>query len=442
MTRTKFSITDMILLVALALLLGGEVYSGYRLQDLSSERKRIKEDYSLSNNVTFGLFSIDQWSDRISAVVNGEVDDFHLTAEQKKEIQKTVEKQLHSLVSKTVAEINKPQKSIGAKLKKLAFNTLVDSADLQAQVKPFSRTIMAKIASPKSQERLKDIAASKIFQLEKQTYDSTRVANYTVTKYMYKKYNVHDPVSFNRQINEQLAANHKIMWSFLISMLGCVLAALILWWILRKKLHLQNVLFILALVFAFVLLVVGLTTSVIEVDARIKTLHFDLMGGQVAFDNQVLFFQSKSILGIVSTLIGQPKPDAIVVGALIMLFVIVFPMLRLIATGLHVLGFGKVSQWGFVRYLAFEGSKWDMADVMIVGMLMTYIGLNGILKSQLANLNMHSGSLVMETANNTSLQPGYFLFTGYVLFAILLSYILKKTKPEGRPAKRRYRKAE
>jgi len=429
MTRTKFSITDLILLVALALLLGGEAYSGYRLQALSTRRMLIKEDYSLANSVTFGLFSIDQWRDRIGAVINEQVQDFQLTAEQKKDIQATVEKQLHSLVSKTVAEINKPQKSIGGKLKKLAFNTMVDSADLQAQVKPFSKTIMAKISSPASQKRLKNIATSKINELEKQTYDSTRVANYAITKYMYQKYKVNNPERFNQEINNQLAANHTIMWSFLIVMLGCVLTALLLWWILRKKLHLQNILFILSLVFALVLLIVGLTTSVIEVDARIKTLHFDLLDGRVAFENQVLFFQSKSVLGIVSALINQPKPDAIVVGALILLFVIVLPLLRLVATGIHILGFGKLAQTGFVRYLAFEAGKWDMADVMIVGMLMTYIGLNGILKSQLANLNMHSGSLVMETANGTSLQPGYFIFAGYVLFAMLLSYILKRIKP-------------
>lgn len=426
MTRTKFSITDMILLVALALLLLGEGYSGYRLQALSAERKRIKEDYSLANNVTFGLFSIDQWRDRIAVVINQQVEDFQLTPDQKADIQKAVEKQLHSLLSKTVAEINKPQKSLGGKLKKLAFNTLADSADLQAQVKPFSKAIMLKISSPSSQQRLKNIAASKINELEKQTYDSTRVANYAVTQYMYHKYRVNSPVQFNRQLNAQMDANHRIMWTFLLSMIGCVLTALILWWILRKKLHLQNVLFIISLVFAFVLLIVGLSVSAIEVDARIRTLHFSLLGGQVDFENQVLFFQSKSILGIVTALIGQPKPDAIVVGALIMLFVIVLPLLRLIAIGLHVLNFGKLAQNKVVRYLAFEAGKWDMADVMIVGMLMTYIGLNGILKSQLANLNLHSGSLVMETVNGTALQPGYFIFAGYVLFAILLTYILKR----------------
>jgi hypothetical protein len=73
-----------------------------------------------------------------------------------------------------------------------------------------------------------------------------------------------------------------------------------------------------------------------------------------------------------------------------------------------------------------------MADVMIVGMLMTYIGLNGILKSQLSNLNIHNASLNVVTVNGTSLQPGYFIFTTYVLFSFLLSYILKRSIAQDR----------
>ena len=66
-----------------------------------------------------------------------------------------------------------------------------------------------------------------------------------------------------------------------------------------------------------------------------------------------------------------------------------------------------------------------MADVMVVGIMMTYIGFNGILESQLAALNIHNESLVSITTNNTSLQPGYIVFVGFVLFGLILSQILK-----------------
>jgi hypothetical protein len=424
---TRIKITSVILLSALSLLLAGAVFCGYRLQVIAAERVQVKEDYSLSNSVTFGLFSVDQWRDRLAGVLDQRIEGYHITAEQKKDLQKAVEKELRSLVGRTVAEINQPQKSIGGKLKKLAFNALVDSAEIQAQVRPFARTIVAKISSPKSEERLKDIAGSKIDQLTSQIYDSTRVANYAVTQYVYQKYNVNNPISFNQRINTRLAVLKSALIDYTITLLACIIVALSLWWLLRKQVHLQTPLFVFSLAFALLLLITGSLLPVIEVDARISSLDLVLLGQKVQFQNQVLFYQSKSVAGIVAALIGQPKPDAIVVGSLIMLFVLVLPLLRLIAKGIYVLSPKKLAKNKIINYLTFELGKWDMADVMIVGMLMTYIGLNGIIKSQLSGLNIHSDALQLVTDNGTSLQPGYFLFAAYVLFAALLSYILQKT---------------
>jgi len=425
----KYTFINIILLLGLTALLGGAAFSGSRLAALSAERESIKEDYSLANSVTFGLFSVDQWRDRVSDVINHQINGFHITKAQRKALQVAIEKEMHSLVSKTVAEINQPQKSIGGKLKKLAFNALVDADELHAQVRPFAKTIVAKISSPESEKKLKTIAGSKINQLTAQIYDSTRVANYTVTQYVYKKYHVNNPISFNQQINERLAVIEHAKFQLIWVMLGCVVAALLLWLSLRKQVQLQTPLFIFALLFAFVLLATGSLVPVIEVDARISSLDLALMDGTVQFRNQVLFYQSKSILGIVHTLISQSKPDAIAVGSLIMLFVIILPLLRLIAKGIYVLSKRKIARSPVVKYLTFELGKWDMADVMIVGILMTYIGLNGILKSQLSNLNIHTESLNVITSNGTSLQPGYFIFAGYVVFSWLLSYVLKKVSP-------------
>jgi len=425
----KHTVFNIILLVGLSVLLAGSVYSGYRLSALSAQREEVKEDYSLSNSVTFGLFSIDQWRDRVTDVLSHKVEGYHITAEQRKDLKVTVEKEMHRLIAKTVADINKPQKGLGGKLKKLAFNALVDSAEAQTLVKPFAATVVAKIGSPESERRLKNIAGSKIGQLTQQIYDSTSASNYVVTKYVYKKYKVADPITFNERIKEKLAAIDVEKNKFVWALLGCVVAALLLWYALEKQVHLPSAPFVFALLFALVLLAVGSLVPVIEVDARIQSLDLLMMGEKVQFQNQVLFYQSKSILGVVETLIAQPKPDTVTVGILICLFVLLLPLLRLIAKGIHILSPKKIADHPVVRYLTFELHKWDMADVMVVGMLMTFIGLNGILKSQLSSLNIHSAALNVVTTNGTSLQPGYYIFVAYVLFSALLSFILKRITP-------------
>lgn len=425
----KYTIFNIILLAGLSLLLAGAAFCGYKLQQISAERVQVKEDYALSNSVTFGLFSVDEWSDRISGLISGKIEDYHITPEQREGIRKGVSAELHKLIAQTIREFNKPKKGLGNKLKKVAFNILVDSAELQAQVPPFTNTIVKKITSRKSEDRLKTIAGSKVDQLVDQIYDSTRVANYTVTKYVYKKYTVSDPESFNKQIRLREQELTNLLIKYVCVLLGCVVLALLLWLALRKKVELQVALFVFSLAFAFVMLFVGATLPLIEVDARIDSLKLLVMDSTLEFKNQVLFYQSKSLVGIVSTLMSQRKPDTVVVGALIMLFVLALPLLRLIAQGIYVLSTKKIARHPVIRYMTFELGKWDMADVMVVGVLMTYMGLNGILKSQLSSLNIRTESLQIYTDNGTSLQPGYFIFTGYVLFAALLAYILKRVSP-------------
>ncbi|MGN7987475.1 paraquat-inducible protein A [Pedobacter sp. 22226] len=429
----KNRVAPILLIAALSILLLGEAYFGYRFHQLSVEQKHIKEDYSLSNNITFGIFSVDRWGEKISAVVDRRVKGFNLTAKQKTEMRKEVEKELHGLVNKAVAEVTKPQKSLGGKLKKLAFKSFVDVGELHAQVPSFAKTIVAKITSPTSLKRLKGIATSKVDELEAQTYDSTDTTITTVEQNIYHKYHVTNANAFDRLVNTRLAEIKKASFQFALGMLGCVAIALILWLFLRKKVQLHVPLFIMSLLFAVILLAVGVTSPIIEVDARIQSLEFALLGDKIAFTNQVLFFQSKSILGIIGTLIEQPKPDAVLVGALLLIFVVILPLLRIIARGVHVSCGHLFGSQKVLRFLAFDLGKWDMADVMVVGVAMTYIGLNGILKSQLSGLNMQNDTLKTVTANNSALQLGFFIFVAYVIYTIVLSSILKRIDEQNGP---------
>jgi hypothetical protein len=422
----KAILANILLILGLGIVLATECYCGYQLKKLSSEQERLKEDYAMFNNITFGVFSIDLWRDKIAGIITEKIKDFKVTDEQKRAMRKQVEKQLHGMVDQVVKEFNKPQKGIGGKLKKFAFKQFVEPEELHAQVPSFAKTIMARLNSPKATKKLKNIATSKFEELAKQTYDSTSTAYQKTTAHMFKKYGVKDAQAFNRQLETRLQHSRKVTYNYAYAMLGCVAFTLLIWLVLRNKTQLHTSLFVMSLLFALALLVVGVTVSIIEVDARLRTLEIFLMGEKLTFHNQVLFFQSKSIFGIAEILIRQPKPDSITVGALIILFVIILPILRMTARGLHLLCKPIIAENGVTRYLAFDSGKWDMADVMVVGIGMTYIGLNGILKSQLSDLNLKNEFLATATVNYTALQPGFIIFVGYVIFAYNLSYFLKK----------------
>jgi hypothetical protein len=198
-----------------------------------------------------------------------------------------------------------------------------------------------------------------------------------------------------------------------------------LWYLLRKQRHLYVAFYILSIAIALVFLVVGLTTAMIDIDARINSLDFQLLGETVSFKNQVIFFQSKSILDVVRILIATGKYDSIFVGILILAFSILFPVAKLLSTGISLLSQRKWAKNKVIHYFAFQSGKWSMADVTVVAIFMAYIGFNGILRSQMGYLNVHSDAFTSIATNQTSLQPGYIIFVTFVLFGLTLSQILK-----------------
>ncbi|RZK20718.1 MAG: paraquat-inducible protein A, partial [Flavobacterium sp.] len=218
-------------------------------------------------------------------------------------------------------------------------------------------------------------------------------------------------------------------YNYCSAMLIGIAAFLVAWIIFRKRRELHATLFILSLAMAFVLLAVGLTASMIEVDARIGAIDFTLLGQHITFKDQVLFFQSKSILDVVMILISGSAIDSILVGVLILIFSILFPVMKLSSTGIHLLGRKKLAENKFIKYFAFQSGKWSMADVIVIAILMAYIGLNGLLENQLARLNIPANSLTLISTHNTALQPGFLIFIAFVLFGLILSTILKSISP-------------
>lgn len=428
--RQKSILPKSLLILLLTLLLCGEGFFAYRLHILSGQQEQIKEDYSAINNITFGLFSVGQWHDKVAGIVNHQVRNFTMTAKQKKELQTEVEQIILALIDKAEAMVNKPKKTLDGKIKKFVINTFVNTDKIKAQVPGFAKTIIAQVDNPANKKQMSKMAMGKFTEMEQTgSIDSTLTVTNAATNKMYQKYKVSSAEELNDKLTTTLANIRKSTYGYCFGMLGCILVVLSFWWLLRKRVELHTTLFVMSLLFAFILLAVGLTASMIEVDARIKSLDFVLLGEHVVFKDQVLFFQSKSIMDVVKVLISQSAIDSVLVGILILVFSILFPIMKLSSTGIHLLGNRKLAENKFIKYFAFQSGKWSMADVIVIAILMTYIGLNGLLETQLKSLNINSNLLTIITTNNTALQPGYIIFISFVLYGLTLSTILKFITP-------------
>lgn len=408
-------------------------WCGYRAHNLSAEQKAIKQDYSFVNNISFGVLSVDKWRDLIVDAVRQRIEDFSLTKAEQDSLHKEIEHILNGLIDKADSMMNAPQKSLKGKLRKLAYKTFVNTKSLHQQVPSFSSRIMAEALRPGSKKRLAYVAKSKLEQMGEDTYDSSRDAESASLDSIYRKYGVPDGDTFNRKALAAVQTLQPRQYWYAFGMIGGILVLLGLWYLLRKFRRLHVALYILSIAMALVLLLVGLTTTMIEIDLRMKSLNFQLLGETISFQNQVLYFQSKSIVDVVALLLHNGKYDSILVGALILCFSIFFPITKLLSTGIYLLGKRSWSKSKFIYFFAFKSGKWSMADVMVVAILMAYIGFNGIIADSLSSLNYRSNSFTSISSSNTSLQPGYIIFVAFVLYGLVLSQILQWITREPKP---------
>src|SRR5688500_45306 len=399
-------------------------WSGFHVYQVSGERAEIKRDYSLLNNITYGLLSVNAWRDHIVKVVTHRIDDFEFTPEQDKALKYEVSQVLHAVINKADSMVDRKQKTLAGKIKKFAVKALINEDKIHARVPEFAETIVNELKKPKNKEKIKFIARSKLEEFGTITYDSTN--DISRSESILAAYDAPDVPTFNSTAALLLDGLQKRTYFFTYVILGIMILFLSMWCVLRNQRSLHSIFFVISVLLTFVVLFVGLTSPMIEIDARTTEMSFLLIGERISFHDQVIFFQSKSLVDVVRILLDTGNYDGAIVGMLILLVSIVFLSGKLLATKCYLLGNEKWRNNKVIQFFAFKSGKWSMADVKVVAIFMAYIGFKGILDTQLASLNMETDSLASISTNETSLQPGFILFVAFVLFGLILSVILRK----------------
>jgi hypothetical protein len=414
----------MIALVTIMLCIEG--WLGYRLYKLSDEQKHIKLDYAFVNNAAYGLFSVDSWRNQLVAAAKDEVKDFRLTPEQKKELRNEIRQVLDAMVNHTFEIINRKQTSLRGKLRKFVVKTFVKREKIDNQVPALADKLVAEITKPANYQKLATIADTALSRMGKEVYDSTVAANKQVMDSVYHRHAASDRASFERKTADRLEQITSQTSRYSMGMLACICMLLLTWLLLRKRRSLHVSLFLLSLVSAIILLTVGLSTTMLEIDARIAKMELHFLDKTISFEDQGLFFQSKSIVDVVILLFETGRLDSQAVGMLILVFSVLFPFMKLGSASMVLMSEKKWAKNRIVRWFAFESGKWSIADVMVIAILMTFIGFNGIVVSKLETMNYHDLPITSITTTNTTVQPGYIIFIAFVIYSFVLSGILAK----------------
>lgn len=403
-----------------------EAWLGWRVHALSEEQKNYKLDYAFVNNVSYGLFNVDVWRDQVISAAKEEVGDFRLTPEQEKELRKEIEQVLHAVVDHAFEIIDRKQTSFKGKIRKFVVKTFVNRDKIYGKVPGMANGLMKEITRPANYKKLSKLADTALAQMGKAAYDSSVAATKFTMDSVFSKYAVNDRAAFDHKMATRLAQIKKDTYAYAWSMIGCIGVIMLVWLLLRKQQRLHVALYLLSVVSAMILLAVGLSSTMIEIDARIAKMELHFLSKTISFKDQGLFFQSKSIIDVVALLIKTGRIDSQAVGWLIMVFSVLFPFMKLSSTAIALMSQEKWGKNKFIKYFAFESGKWSMADVMVVAILMTYIGFNGIVASKLETLNYNHIPITSISTTNTTVQPGYIVFIMFVVYGFVLSAILKE----------------
>src|SRR6185295_9763919 len=206
------------------------------------------------------------------------------TSEQEAAVKIEISRVLHAIITKADSMLQMKQKSLGGKLKKFAVKTLINSDKIHEKVPVFTETIVAELKKPKNKEKLKFLAQSKLKQFGAITYDST--LDMARMNLILTRYNAADVESFDRDCEVRLNSLQAKCYFHTYVVLGIMVLFLLMWWLLKTQRAMHTPLFVLSVSLALIVLVVALTSPMIEIDARIKEMTFLLMGENISFHDQ------------------------------------------------------------------------------------------------------------------------------------------------------------
>ena len=399
-----------------------------RIWQVANTMNEYKNDAIELSKIKYGLFSVDEWKRILSTIISKKVNEFNFDGANKKELRQQISGFLYKEIAAIEARYNREaSKSLMGIVRSGIASITGAFGSLKKQVPAVTESIILFMEDPKNRKAIADYINAKLDNYASKTFAEV---DYSEFNRIVAKYGLKDKDLTVKKLGESVDKLRKESHSLVIWMLVCV--ALIGTLVVSTPAP-SNSLYLLVILACGVLLVNGLFLPMIEIDARIESLKFNLLGEPVSFVDQVLYYKSKGILEVVRMMFAGTRLDMIFVGVLVLLFSVLFPISKLAATIIYTFDDSRRDN-RFINFMVFKTGKWSMADVMVVAIFMAYIGFSGIITEQLKQIEGIALNVDILTTNKSSLQAGFFSFTSFSVLSLLVSHKLQygmRRKPEG-----------
>jgi hypothetical protein len=407
------------------LLLAAAVAFTYLTIDGLSSRRRIRTELAEISHVRYGLLNADRWVERIVPILNAKIDGMDLKAPNEVSLRPTVESALYRLLDEMKEKMSPKDPQSGGvggflgQANSLVANAMVGV--LRPHVPEYADVVLTEMGKPANKEALKKYIKNVLAEGAKNTFGNVDMKWYSS---ILKQYECGSDVQVCQQeLGNRIRKLDASIARYYLTVLVSSAVAFVMLMAGRPILRRSSVLVL--LLFCVVLLVGGVLTPMIEVEAKISRLGITILGEPIAFTDQLLYFQSKSVLEVFQTLITRGRPDMWFVGVLVLMFSIVFPTMKVFTLGFCLYRPALLQESRVVRFLALESSKWSMADVMALAIFMSFVAFNGLVANALDGVNATGVDLAIPT-DSSKILPGYHLFIGFCLASLFLSKKLER----------------
>ena len=371
------------------------------------------------SHVRYGVLNADRWVEKIMPILGAQIDALDLTATNRASLRPTVVKALNHLLDQVKEQLApKPAPGGGpagfmAQAQAMMVNNMLTG--LKPHVPEYADMVLRELGKPENKQAIRDYIRSVATDGAKATFGAVDMRWYSA---ILKQYGCADGVACQTELGRRIRElDSRAEFHCMLALAASALAFLLL--------NARRSAIAVQLLFCIALLVGGVLSPMIEVEAKISKISLTFFGQPISFPDQLLYYQSKSVLEVFQTLITMGQPEMLVVAVLVLMFSVVFPALKVVTTGLCLSDPSLLKKYRLARFFALESSKWSMADVMALAIFMAFVAFNGLIGSAMGGLKGPGAELVIPT-DSSKILPGFYLFVGFCVASLWLAKKLER----------------
>ena len=400
-----------------SILLLPAIWFTWKTVDGLAARRILRTDLAEITHARYGILSADKWREVIGPMLDAQVDRLDLRG-QSKRIRPMVERSLYALLDNIKTQMSSPNPTASGKpggVNPMLVNIIV--ASLRPHVPEYTNVVMAELAKPQTQKSFRDSMRGVLADAVKNTFGATDMTAYNA---ILKRYGCSSGTACEQTLGKQIEAADAKLTRYYLAVLASAALGFIL--LIAGKPVLSRGAVLVLMLFCLSMLAGGVLSPMLEVEVRVTKLDATLLGTPIEFQDQSLYYRSKTVLEVSQTLIQMGRPEMTLVAVLVILFSVVFPALKMLALGACLFRPTLLRTNRVVKLLAFELSKWSMADVMALAIFMSFVAFNGVIGSAWDGVrDVPNVQQVMIPTNASRILPGFYLFVGFCVSSMLLS---------------------